>query len=82
MALNNLIVPLLPHRILVVGGAYAGLALVHNILRQTKRLELDGTASSTAICTRRPLEVTILDERDGFCKFSAILSKLNSQLTI
>jgi hypothetical protein len=53
-----------PQRLLVIGGAYAGLSLVQNLLTLVK-----GSSESHAL--RSPLNITILDERDGFCKCNA-----------
>jgi len=62
-----------PHRILIVGGAYAGITAVLNLLdlQEGKQerpaafpLPKFGGAKSN-----RGIKITVVDERDGFCKF-------------
>ena len=45
-----------PHRILVVGCAYGGIAATVNLLELAKGAK-----------SRRGVEVTVIDERDGYC---------------
>ncbi|KAF2138332.1 uncharacterized protein K452DRAFT_234319 [Aplosporella prunicola CBS 121167] len=47
-----------PHRVVVVGGAYAGMAAVLGLL--------DGIDGGRGRRPRRRVEITLLDERDGF----------------
>lgn len=60
----------LPHRVLVVGGSYAGLTFIGNFLDH-----IDGKPSRPShrplpdfagMISQRGVEVTLLDERDGF----------------
>jgi hypothetical protein len=60
-----------PWRVLIVGGSYAGLAAATNLLdlsegrvpRFNPSLERD-----TKLGYRIPVEITIVDERDGYCE--------------
>jgi hypothetical protein len=61
----------LPHRILITGGAYAGLSAVINLLNLSK-----GNANKPSHyplpdlqkrLSRRGLSITVLDQRDGIC---------------
>lgn len=60
-----------PWRVLIVGGSYAGLAAATNLLdlsegrlpRFNPMLERDVRFSYKV-----PVEITIVDERDGYCK--------------
>lgn len=64
--------PTSPHRILIVGGAYAGISAVLNLLdlqdgkqdrpAAYKLPKFEGRTS------KRGVEITVVDERDGFCK--------------
>lgn len=61
-----------PWRVLIVGGSYAGLAAATNLLdlsegrlpRFNPMLERDARLSYKV-----PVEITIVDERDGYCEY-------------
>lgn len=56
-----------PFKVLVVGGSYAGLSAALNLLDlchgKSVRFKPDTAPPSHKI----PVEITIVDERDGFC---------------
>lgn len=58
-----------PSRVLVSGGSYAGLSVTLNLLDLCNGLpsRFTGEKSSPDISKQVPIEVTIVDERDGFC---------------
>lgn len=58
-----------PYRILVVGGCYAGLAAATNLLDLCYGRAPRFTPAQSTPTHRLPIEVTIVDERDGFCRF-------------
>lgn len=62
-----------PHRILVVGGSYAGLMAAINLLRLAAgNPHLPSSVALPPIPQKQlqnGLKITIVDERDGFCKF-------------
>ncbi|OKL58316.1 hypothetical protein UA08_06423 [Talaromyces atroroseus] len=55
-------------RVLVVGGSYAGLSVTLNLLDLCNGLapRFSGSKSPVDISQQTPVEVTIVDERDGF----------------
>lgn len=62
-------------RVLVVGGSYGGLATALNLLDLSQgkaaRFSAGQTASDPVTLkapTSTPVQVTIVDERDGYCK--------------
>jgi hypothetical protein len=59
-----------PSRVLVSGGSYAGLSVALNLLDLCNGLPSRFTGEKAAPDTSKqvPLEITIVDERDGFCK--------------
>lgn len=57
-----------PHRVLVVGGAYAGVAAVLTLLDGADGKLATGEPPLPRL--RRRIEVTLIDERDGFCTLS------------
>lgn len=59
----------IPTRVLVVGGSYAGLAVALNLLDlcNGQQPRFSGANSSMDASQRAPIEITIVDERDGFC---------------
>lgn len=56
-------------RVLVAGGSYAGLAVTLNLLDLCNGLSprFSGTNTPADRSRQTPVEVTIVDERDGFC---------------
>lgn len=63
-----------PYRVLVVGASYAGLAFTVNLLDLCHGLPCrfaTGGADAPAVKDRQvPVDITIADERDGYCKSS------------
>jgi hypothetical protein len=57
-----------PFRVLVVGGSYAGLSATLNLLDlcggKAPRFTPDQKSSAQLV----PIDITIVDERDGFCE--------------
>jgi apoptosis-inducing factor 2 len=62
-----------PHRILIVGGAYAGITAVLNLLDlaqgKQERPSVYELPNFEGRKSRRGIEITVIDERDGFCRF-------------
>lgn len=61
-----------PTRILVVGGSYAGLSATVNLLDLGNHVNARynyPNYTHDAEAPRTPVEITLVDERDGFCKF-------------
>lgn len=58
-------------RVLVAGGSYAGLSVTLNLLDLCNGLSprFSGTNTPADRSQQTPVEVTIVDERDGFCAF-------------
>jgi hypothetical protein len=61
-----------PTRILVLGGSYGGLSAALNLYdlcsgKQSRATLHTPVAGSPG--PRIPVEITIVDERDGYCKF-------------
>ena len=60
------------NRVLVIGGAYAGLSAVIHLLELANGGEHRPTSVPLPPVTGKPLrssvQITIVDERDGFCK--------------
>ena len=67
-----------PTRIFIAGGCYAGISTALNLLdlcegglpRCNPALERDTTRTYSA-----PIEITIVDERDGYCEYKFVLTK-------
>lgn len=62
------------HRVLVVGGAYAGVSAVLGLLNGLDGKPVRpvyGEAESDAPRPRpkKPVEITLVDQRDGFCMY-------------
>lgn len=60
----------LPHRILVVGCAYGGIAAIVNLLELSNgkaRQPIYPGPDFKGAKSRRGVEVTVIDERDGYC---------------
>ena len=59
-----------PHRVLVVGGSYGGLSFIVNLLDlidgKPARLTHDSLPDFAGRTSQRGVEITLLDERDGF----------------
>jgi hypothetical protein len=62
-----------PHRILVVGCAYGGISAVINLLEysqgKARQSVYPGPDFKGAKCSRG-VEITVIDERDGYCASS------------
>lgn len=61
-----------PTRILVVGGSYAGLSATVNLIDLGNHVNARynyPNYTHDAEAPRTPVEITLVDERDGFCKF-------------
>lgn len=58
----------LKFKVLVIGGAYAGLGAVTNLLDLThgKRPRFDYSEDPLESEHRIPVEITVVDERDGY----------------
>jgi hypothetical protein len=65
-----------PQRILVAGGGFAGLSFIGNLLDlcQGRKARFDlGKATSDDDNGRRvDVSITIVDERDGYCKIARL----------
>lgn len=61
-----------PYRVLIAGGCYGGLAVAINLLEKCDTIE-----------SPIPVEITIVDERDGFCtcNISASLHLMHASIT-
>lgn len=67
-----------PWRVLIVGGSYAGLAAAVNLLdlcegrapRFNPTLERERSVKYNV-----PIDITIVDERDGYCMFNYLFSE-------
>lgn len=63
-----------PQRILVAGGGFAGLSLIGNLLDlcqgRKARFDLDKATGDDDNGRRVDLFITIVDERDGYCKIA------------
>lgn len=66
-------------RVLVAGGSYAGLSVTLNLLDLCNGLSprFSGTNTPTDRSQQTPVEVTIVDERDGFCTLSGFTQILH-----
>lgn len=64
-----------PHRVLVLGGAYAGVTAVLGLLngldgKPIRPVQGDSNKSDLPNPRpKRPVEITLVDQRDGFCTF-------------
>jgi hypothetical protein len=59
-----------PHRVLVVGCAYGGVSAVVNLLEYANgkgRQSIYPGPDFKDVKSRRGVEVTVIDERDGYC---------------
>jgi hypothetical protein len=59
-----------PHRVLVVGCAYGGIAAIVNLLELNNgkaRQPIYPGPDFKGTKSRRGIEVTVIDERDGYC---------------
>jgi hypothetical protein len=61
-----------PFRVVVVGCSYAGLATALNLSDLSRGLsprQGDGTYRHHPVHTRVPVNIIIVDKRDGFCEW-------------
>jgi hypothetical protein len=84
-ALSNLTLSK-PHRILIVGCAYGGISAVINLLEysqgKARQSVYPGPDFKGAKCSRG-IEITVIDERDGYCASSTpTLAEASSLLTL
>lgn len=59
------------HKIVVVGGAYGGVSAIINLLAMADGKELPyggNPLTGLDVPLKQRLEITLIDERDGFCK--------------
>ena len=59
-----------PHHVVVVGGSYAGLSAIVHLLALADGRKLptgDNPLTGLDVRLRRRLDLTLIDERDGFC---------------
>lgn len=60
-----------PYRVLIAGGAYGGVSAAVNLLDlslgKSARLDPDKAPVAEA-CDGVPIQIHIVDERDGYCK--------------
>lgn len=75
-----------PFRVLVIGGSYAGFATIVNLLDLCHGKPCRFAASKTDDASRNepeqrrvPIQVTFVDERDGYCKCSLNFIELTPQ---
>lgn len=72
-----------PFKVLVIGGSYAGLAATVNLLDlchgRPPRFNRDVLPDVAATGQKVPLQITIVDERDGYCMCGPHFQNLNSQ---
>lgn len=62
--------PSAPFRILILGGCYAGLSAALNLVDLAEgRAARQGNGVLPSHDGKIPIEVTIVDERDGFCAY-------------
>lgn len=62
-----------PHRVLIVGCAYGGISALVNLLdlAQGKAREcVYPVPDLQGMKTKNGVEITVIDERDGYCAFS------------
>jgi len=69
-------------KILVIGGSYGGLAAALNLLDLCSGKPARFTAGSTEKLTAPkeisiPIQIKILDERDGYCEFCTVYKDYN-----
>jgi hypothetical protein len=57
-----------PFKVLVLGGSYGGLAAALNILDLSKGSGIARGGFESPTKDVIPVDVTVVDERDGFCK--------------
>lgn len=62
-----------PHRVLVVGCAYGGISAIVNLMDLDKgkaRQPVYPGADFAGRKSKNGIEITVIDERDGYCEFS------------
>jgi hypothetical protein len=60
-------------RVLVIGGSYSGLAATVNLIDLCDGKQPRFTSTPTDVVspkTKLPIEITIVDERDGYCMYN------------
>lgn len=59
-----------PFRVLILGGCYGGLAAALNLVDLSEgRAARTGNGVLPGHDGKIPIDITIVDERDGYCKF-------------
>ena len=70
---------LTPFKVLVLGGCYGGLSAALNLLDLSEgRAARQGNGAVPGHDGKIPVDITIVDERDGYCMFE-FLTKLAVQ---
>lgn len=67
-------------RVLVIGGSYAGLAATVNLIDLCDGKQPRFSSTSTEERTpniKLPVDITIVDERDGYCRFHSRLMQFD-----
>ena len=67
-------------RVLVIGGSYSGLAATVNLIDLCNGKQPRFTSTPTDVVsskTKLPVEITIVDERDGYCMCYGVTSRYN-----
>lgn len=62
-----------PHRVLIVGCAYGGISAVLNLLDYSQgkaRQSVYPGPDFKGVWSKRGVEITVIDERDGYCASS------------
>lgn len=65
-----------PYKVLVIGGSYGGLAATLNLLDlcHGRPCRFSGETELSEPREKIPVQITIVDERDGYCKLSSGLA--------
>ena len=66
-----------PTKVLVIGGSYAGLAATTTLLDLCRGKTSTGSIppDGVNIKSRSPINITLVDERDGFCTYMSTISQ-------
>lgn len=65
-----------PVKVLVLGGSYAGLAAALNLLDLCNSKPARFTPDQVTETPRVPVQIKIVDKRDGYCAYNQLLSLL------
>jgi hypothetical protein len=62
-----------PFKVLILGGCYGGLSAALNLLDLAEgRAARQGNGAVPGHEGKIPIDITIVDERDGYCKFESL----------